>query len=42
MSYSNLVKENLPKEILDEDDEVANYKLNVNSVRIINSEEMFK
>jgi len=42
MSYSNLVKENLPKEILDEDEEVANYKLNIKSVRIINSEEMFK
>jgi zinc protease len=42
MSYSNLVKENLPKEILDEDEKVANYKLNIKSVRIINSEEMFK
>ncbi|MDO8550673.1 MAG: pitrilysin family protein, partial [Ignavibacteria bacterium] len=42
MSYSNLVKENLPEEILDEDEEVANYKLNVNSVKIVNSEDTFK
>jgi len=42
MSYSNLVKENLPKEILAEDEEVAGYKLNVKTVKIINSEEMFK
>ncbi len=42
MSYSNLVKENLPEDILIEDEEVANYKLNVNSVKIINSEDTFK
>jgi zinc protease len=42
MSYSNIVKENLPEEILAEDAKVANYKLNVNSVEIISSEEMFK
>ena len=42
MSYSNLVKENLPEEILDEDEEVANYKLNVNSVKIVNSVDTFK
>ncbi len=42
MSYSNLVKENLPKEITTEDKEVANYKLNVNSVKIVNSEDTFK
>ena len=42
MSYSNLVKENLPEEITTEDKEVANYKLNVNSVKIINSEDTFK
>ena len=42
MSYSNLVKENLPAEILAEDEEAANYKLNVNSVKIINSEDTFK
>jgi zinc protease len=42
MSYSNLVKENLPEEILAEDAKVAGYKLNVNSVEIVTSEEMFK
>ena len=42
MSYSNLVKENLPEEITTEDKEVANYKLNVNSVKIVNSEDTFK
>jgi zinc protease len=42
MSYSNLVKENLPEEILAEDAKVAGYKLNVNSVKIVSSEEMFK
>ena len=42
MSYSNLVKENLPAEILAEDEEVANYKLNVNLVKIVNSEDTFK
>ena len=29
MSYSNFAKENLPKEILAEDEEAANYKLNI-------------
>jgi zinc protease len=42
MSYSNLVKENLPAEILSEDEEVANYKLNINSVKITNSADTFK
>jgi zinc protease len=42
MSYSNLVKEGLPKEILDEDEEVANYKLNVKSVKIVDSADTFK
>jgi zinc protease len=42
MSYSNLVKSGLPKEVLAEDDEVANYKLNVKSVKIINSADTFK
>ena len=42
MSYSNLVKENLPKEILAEDEEVAKYKLNINSVKIVNSGDTFK
>ena len=42
MSYSNFVKENLPKEVLTEDEEVANYKLNINSVKIVPSEDTFK
>lgn len=42
MSYSNFVKENLPKEVLAEDEEVANYKLNINSVKIVPSEDTFK
>jgi len=42
MSYSNLVKSGQPKEVLQEDDLVAKYKLNVKSVKIIKSEETFK
>jgi zinc protease len=42
MSYSNFVREGLPKEVLAEDEEVANYKLNINSVTIINSKDTFK
>ena len=42
MSYSNLVKSGLPEEILKEDDAVANYKLNVTSVKIIKTEDTFK
>ncbi|MBC8489786.1 MAG: insulinase family protein [Bacteroidetes bacterium] len=41
MSYSNLVKEGLPIEVLNEDNIVADYKLNVKSVSIINSEDTF-
>lgn len=42
MSYSNLVKEGLPKDVLKEDEAVAHYPLNVTSVKIIPSEETFK
>ena len=42
MSYSNIVKAGLPKEVLAEDDAVANYKLNVNDVKVINSADTFK
>jgi zinc protease len=42
MSYSKLMKSGLPKEVLDEDEEVARYKLNVKSVRIVPSAETFK
>ena len=41
MSYSNLVKEGLPIEVLNEDNIVADYKLNVKSVSIINSKDTF-
>lgn len=42
MSYSNIVKAGLPKVVLEEDDAVANFKLNVNEVKIINSADTFK
>lgn len=42
MSYSNLVKEGLPKEVLMEDDAIAKFPLNVKSVRIIESKDTFK
>ncbi|MBK5271447.1 MAG: insulinase family protein, partial [Bacteroidia bacterium] len=42
MSYSNLVKEGLPKEVGDEDEKIANYKLNVKSVKIVDSKDTFK
>ena len=42
MSYSNLVKAGLPKSVLDEDDIVATYKLNVKKVTIVDSKDTFK
>lgn len=42
MSYSNTLKAGLPKEVLEEDDAVANYKLNVKEVKIIPSQDTFK
>jgi zinc protease len=42
MSYSNLVKEGLPKEVLKEDEEIAKYPLNVKSVKIVDNKETFK
>jgi zinc protease len=42
MSYSNLVKSGQPNEVLQEDDLVAKYKLNVKSVKIVKSEDTFK
>jgi zinc protease len=41
MSYSNLVKEGLPLEVLSEDDIIADYKLNIKTVSIINSDNTF-
>lgn len=42
MAYSDAVKAGLPKEVLDEDDIVANYKLNVKKVTIVDSKDTFK
>ncbi len=42
MSYSDQVKEGLPEQVLKQDEEAANYKLNVNKVEIINSADTFK
>jgi zinc protease len=42
MSYSNLVKEGLPKTVLAEDDAIANYSLNVKKVKIVDSKDTFK
>ena len=42
MSYSNLVKEGLPQEVLAEDDAIAKYKLNVTEVKIVDSKDTFK
>ncbi len=42
MSYSNLVKSGLPKEVLDKDKAVQDLKLNVSSVKIVNSADTFK
>lgn len=42
MSYSNLVKAGLPPEILKEDSETENFKLNVKNVTIIDSKDTFK
>lgn len=42
MSYSNVVKAGLPKEVLSEDDEVAVYKLNVKEVKLVESKDIFK
>ncbi|MCB9250481.1 MAG: insulinase family protein [Ignavibacteriales bacterium] len=42
MSYSNLVKEGLPEDVLKEDEAAANMKLNVKKVEIINSADTFK
>jgi zinc protease len=42
MSYSDIVKEGLPKDIFHEDEEASKLKLNIKSVEIIKSEETFK
>ncbi len=42
MSYSNTLKSSLPQSILDEDNIVSSYPLEVKEVRIINSNDTFK
>ena len=42
MSYSNLVKAGLPPEVLKEDSETENFKLNVKKVTVIDSKDTFK
>ena len=42
MSYSNLVKEGLPQEVKDEDAIIANYKLNVKGVKVVDTKDTFK
>ena len=42
MSYSKSLKEALPASILKEDDEVANFKLNVKSVKVVDSISTFQ
>ena len=42
MSYSDLVKSGLPTDVLAEDDEVAEYPLNVKKVTIVESADTFQ
>lgn len=42
MSYSDLLKAELPKEVLEEDNVIAKYPLNVTSVEVIPSADTFK
>lgn len=42
MSYSNLMREGLPQKVKDEDAEIANYRLNVKSVKVVDTKDTFK
>lgn len=42
MSYSNLVKSGLPESVLKEDDEAADYKLNIKNIKLVESKDTFK
>jgi zinc protease len=42
MSYSNLVKAGLPQDVLAEDAQIANYKLNIKSVKVVESKSTFR
>ncbi len=42
MSYSNLVKSGLPAQVLNEDEEISEFRLNIKTVNIIKNEDTFK
>ena len=42
MSYSSLVKAGLSEKVLNEDDETAGFKLNIKSVKVVDSKDTFK
>ncbi|QHL88945.1 hypothetical protein GU926_16520 [Nibribacter ruber] len=42
MSYSNIVKEGLPQAVKTEDAQIANFKLNVKEVRVVDTKDTFK
>lgn len=42
MSYSNFVKEELPKDVLAEDENIAKYHLNIKSVKVVDTQNTFK
>ncbi|MFT2008465.1 M16 family metallopeptidase [Pontibacter sp. 13R65] len=42
MSYSNLVKEGLPEEVVAEDNIIANYQLNIKDVKVVDSQDTFQ
>ncbi|GAB2530440.1 M16 family metallopeptidase [Rufibacter soli] len=42
MSYSNVVKEGLPQAVNDEDAQIANFKLKVTDVKVVDTKETFK
>ena len=42
MSYANVVKEGLPQAVKNEDAVIADYKLNVKSVKVVDSKDTFK
>ncbi|WP_205501927.1 M16 family metallopeptidase [Rufibacter psychrotolerans] len=42
MSYSNVVKEGLPQAVKDEDAQIANFKLNVTQVKVVDTKETFR
>lgn len=41
-SYSNLMREGLPQKVRDEDAQIANFRLNIKSVKIVDTKDTFK